>query len=262
MKRAKRWALVVVCVLTGIFFVLYMNQSKDSAPKDDFFFWIDGYVCFPVNTPYSLAFTYCYGDAAQPLSPEDISEIEVTGFDNITCRLSSAKQEDEMKYGYHATIYTLEFESNQLGEYSIHELTFIGTDGSKKTYPIGNWVFDFDVKPPEPYETIYGGGGVTSSGDKYMYEFNIPDQCKLLNIYYWRGASVDGSDHHGEVALDQSSAPVKVVRPKLELEINGKPQISYGSVSYCGALNVTEDDFETARIHGRQGKDKGTVPSP
>lgn len=247
MKKIKSLIIVAICVFSCVFFALHMNQSNDSIQAEEFFFWMDGYVCFPVNTPYTLAFTYCYKDATPQLVPENILEIKVTGYDNITCRLLSAEQSDEIKFGYNTTTYVFGFESSQMGECSFSELAFIGKDGSEKAYPIGNWVFDIDVKPSGPYETIFSNVSTTNSSEKYMYEFIIPNQCKLLKIYYWNGASVDFPDNRGEIALDQSSAPVKVVRPKLELEIDGQSQISYGSISYCGALKVTQDDFNYAR---------------
>lgn len=240
-------ALFLVFAITFVIIFLSITNSKNK--NCGFFFWMDGYICLPVSTEFILPFTYIFENTAPDFPPESVVGINVKAEEEneITAELQSYSISDESKE-YKSIIYNIAFVFDRKGEFEISTLDFICEDGTIYEYKVGNWNFIVGDLPSKDFPVIYSNIVQSSNSNEYAYLFDI-DDATLVQIDYWEGKSLNNPNNSGVIPIEGSSAPVKVICPKLLLNIDGNKFTSYGSIFYGGILNITSKEIELSKSY-------------
>lgn len=234
---------LIVAILSFLYFRYKGHQQEQQAVSKPFFFPMDGYIALPVDTKYSIPFTYCYDEETALLQQNDISKIQLKGVDAVSVRLLSVTSSAQEENGLQTCIFDIEFSFSELGLYNVTTFEIIDDDGNATEWPIGDWYFDIGNAPPEDYETIYSSVSLTATTSMYSYDFSLPENAGIKQICYGPNqciASTGGLKPVGQINLDNSDAQVVVIRPRLEIDLDGASVWTYGSISYCGILGLSE----------------------
>lgn len=237
-------------------------QVDETEAAHDFFFWTDGYIAAPVDSSYDIALTYYYEGETPELDPDDVSQINAVGLDAIQISITDTSSfiPDPAK-SYRAYVYTLKFEFPETGVYTIDYLEFLLNDGDTVRYPIGTWVFDIAQGDVDSDSFTYASSIAASSSSEFL-PYSLSGDFHLVKLYYGKEQYIapSGSEflpHEGKAVLDGLYAPVKTIRPKLEIEQNGQISIVYGSICYCGALEVDQEDIDAAKRYSEEMRAAG-----
>ncbi len=242
------------CFLVVLALLLLSGCSPEGASADsDFFLWSDAYVAMEEGVPYTYSFTYYCEDPGAYLDPERVDGFYIPGLPSPEVLLSSWEFHDAEHLGWGLT---LDFAFPQQEVYEITSLGFYLDDGTTVEYPVGNLVFD--VGPPAdettPEEIYYWVSTVaTSNSGTYPYHYEIGEGVKLLEIAYWKDiseADEDGLPASGGLPLSiWSEAPIKMVRPRLEIQVGTERKTVYANLCWCGTLSFDDADLEASRAY-------------
>ncbi len=238
----------VVILLCCVFIFGGLFHTTTYAVKEDFFYWMDGYVAVPTESVSSIVLKYCF---PQNESQVDFQQIESVSFQGITPNVLVqnfyASPVMEGVSGYQYVDFTLDIFYPTEGIFKAEFLRVHYKDGSRTVYPIGEWWFDVGVEEQFPELLDTSASDTTSESSEHMpYQYKLlNDNIKIYQLAYgdrWLTLSMTGVAPVGKVDLNCSQAPVKYVKTKMQVaENNSRYSWIYGKGCYCGNLNMTEE---------------------
>lgn len=244
----KRIIVLLCCVF--VFFGLY-NQTT-YAVKEDFFYWMDGYVAVPVESVSSIMFTYCF---PKEKSQIDFKEIESISFQsntpNIMVQSFRLSPVTDAVGGYQCCRFTLDVSFPIEGLFKSEFLAIHFKNGSNVVYPIGTWWFDVGVKEqfPDLLDTSMSDT-FSECSENMTFQYKTLDRTvSIRQFFYGNGRvilSMVGMSPVGSIELDYSYAPIKYVKTKVQVETSGKYSWIYGKGCYCGNMNLTKEGISAS----------------
>lgn len=231
-------------------------QEKDTV--SDFFLWTDGYIAIADGTSYPFSLSYYYQSQNPPLDPEEITQVYIPGVEPAEITVSDwsfNELQTDPSSGYQAWGMTFDLTFSQEKLWEIRDIGFSLTDGTALEYPVGTLLFDVGPAsdPPSIDEVdIWSSTAATGSSNTYPYKYPLGENSKLLKLTYWADVSIEDSNglqESGALPLTFSEAPLKVVQPRLEVQIGTERQVVYGNICWCGSLTLSPDDLAACQTY-------------
>lgn len=220
-----------------------------------FFAWTEGYLANPVGEESSLALTfYCKKNAA-PFSFSEIADISFEGLSEqpISFQYTLMPLDIDEEDGYLAYGVNFTYTPEELGVFEAESLVFTLSNNDTLSFPFGHFVFDIDEADSEQIST-WESPAATSNSTSFPYRYLLNDGNAMLtkiqtginrNVF-----NANGLEEEGAISLeDDYSAPVVLVKAKLQIDLNGESFVSYGKGCYCGAVNAQDSILKKSLEH-------------
>ena len=252
---------LTIPVLLGILAIVlaFVGFKILTANKSVYFIQYNSYVASPVNSSYTLDLGYFMDkNSKDSLTNETVGSVffkgskltHVTNINFSPCSESSK---------YRIKTLSLDVKFTNQGKETINELDIFFRDGTKKTFPIGNWQFDINNSPVANFVQTTTGLPIACSklsnysicvnntSDKEMKVNNLIFKNDGVNIDF-TPFSVKSSESLTKTfqatSTSNSKHSVYFIKPRIEIACGDKTYSYYPPGSYYGIMNLSEKDME------------------
>lgn len=227
-----------------------------------FFAWMDGYLAMAVGEEVEVGLTFFYQQNKVPFTADDFLTLSFDDIDQIEISdYSITPLDEERPQGYRGYVFDLTIKAEEKGVFRTDKLV-ANINNESVVFPIGDWIFDIEegISPSdeEGIIDIWGSPGAWSNPEVFIYDYKVTDKNTTLKEI-WLSEDTILSEAMGlplvnDVELPRGmSAPIKFIRPKLILTVNGEEVITFGMSSYVGAINNQKDMVEKSKIRNKIG---------
>lgn len=241
-------ALVLMSILSGC-----MKGVAQGQDVTDFFIRTDGYISEFAGRPYELLLTYYCKNGSDPiLSTGNIICVEPVGVEDLTVTIGQIQPMKEVQgdqyQGYGVSLYCTFCTP---GIYELEYLDFQLGEDQMERFPIGKWQFDISEDTDQAGPLLYNDFVATSAPNVYRFGCsNLDENIRIEKIYYSKDQYItvnDGLTSTGKAELENISAPIYVVRPKIIAAAGEEKMVLHGTECACGALDVDDNDIAASR---------------
>lgn len=224
-----------------------------------FFIWTDAYLASAENEKEDLVLTFCY-QGNPPFIPKDIKSIEFGQIKNdieITDFQISDFNPNEL--GYHAYAVKIKYLPLKKGCFETETIKFVTHKDNELEYEVGNLVFDID-RLDRQFLQIMESPVATSNSGAFTYAYSYLEDYDLEEISFTAIQIGKNTVKHNEQGLplegrvdikENIESPLKIIKPKIIGEYNGKQILNYGIACYCGGVNAEASILQSSRRHWR-----------
>ncbi len=252
----KKKLISILAVVAMIVFI-FINIGKDTELEynenktDGFFIWMDAYVALPIKSEFTIALTYYYFRGKEDyIHKDDIASIAFEGISNVKIKDFSTHDLQCANENYNGYSINITVEALELGTNKVESINVRTIDGNEYKCSLGEWYFDVDIED-SGYVDAYSSAFVTAIPTKFHYNYIIESDGKISELQYWYDKSISENILNKDVLFIESEAPFNYIKSKGTVEIDNKEYKFYGLGSYCGILNVDEQDIKLSNEHNK-----------
>jgi hypothetical protein len=257
LKLNKMNSIILLIILNAIFLV---SCSSNARYDDAHFIHYNTSFFAEKGSDYKLSIAYLNKKGFESsIVPSEVASISFNNSENV--RIEDFNFYDSPstdKYDVRNIELNLHF--IHTGAETLNELKINFSDGSYKSYPIGNWYFEVENKDSLDKSPITMGEDfaiVSAFFDGYMVNLiNQGDSDVAINDIHInldkvamdrKGFQIDSKGNLQEIITAKNEDPsykFYIIRPRIEYVYNGEQHSYYPYASLYGTIKISEQDFD------------------
>lgn len=253
-KKSRFRFLIFILALLVIFFIWYagINRQANIISSDTaFFLWMDGYAALSENEQITIAYTlYSKEDCSQAF--DQIAHVSFPQNDLI--RVNDFSWDTLSAPGYFVYSLNLTLSGAQPGNFTNHSLLFEYDTAEKLEMPIGEfeWVIVPEVNGND-YVDRYSSPAANANAQVYPCKYSMTAENTFFQkVSCGNLGQYDSPSHAQQIFVKiplSSDAPLKYIRPLIEINQDGNIMEIPGESCYCGAINFDRHGVELSEQH-------------